>query len=167
MTTLGRSHAARVAALALLTTTLAACEDPGDPYARGASPCGAVNPPILLGTPDRVLTDVALEVQIKGIVMKITVEDPNGTEAFATVTQQMEVFQDPACRTATLRARNQVAAVNTPVTFGTIVREEYYPDLYREIAAAHYWPVRVHFVDVEGNGIEARVRARVLDRIDD
>src|SRR5688500_14503513 len=125
MMNLSLSRAAGVSLLALLTTMLAACEDPNEPYLARTTPCGAVNPPILLGTPDRVLTDVALEVQIKGIVMKITVQDPNGTAAFASVTQQIEVFQDASCRTATLRARNQVVAVNTPVTFGTVVRAEY------------------------------------------
>ena len=154
----------RAAMLVFPITVLTACDDPGEPFQPTASLCGTVSPPILLGVADRVLTDVVLEVQLKGIVMKVTVEDPNGASEFASVMQQMEVFQDPACRTATLEARNQIAAVGTPVTFGTVVRAEFYPDLYHAIAAAYAWPVRFHFVDNDGNAVAARVRARVVDR---
>ena len=167
MTPLVWSRALRGACTVACVLVVAACEDPGEPFAGGASPCGVVSPPLLLGTADRVLTDVALEVQIKGIVMKVIVEDPNGAAGFSGIMQQMEVFQDPACRTATLHAQNQIPAVGTPVTFGTVVRKEYYPDLYAQIASASAWPVRFHFADHEGRVVEARVRARVVDRLDD
>ncbi|HEX6589638.1 MAG TPA: hypothetical protein VF039_11480 [Longimicrobiales bacterium] len=166
MTTSFRSLASRTC-LVVVATFTAGCEDPGEPFVGGGSPCGVVNPPLQLGDDDRVLSDVMLEVQIKGIVMKVVVDDPDGTAEFASVTQQIDVFQDPACRTATLSARNQITAVGTPVTFGTVVRLEYYPDLYQQIAASAAWPVRLHFVDNEGQEIEARVRARVVERRDE
>lgn len=162
-----RSRVLRGAGVILVAANLVACEDPGEPLARGTSPCGLVSPPLLLGAADRVLTDVVLEVQLKGIVMKVLVDDPNGSGDFAGVMQEMEVFQDPACRTQALLARNQIAAVGTPVTFGTVVRAEYHPDLYNEIASAIAWPVGITFVDSAGQGVAARVRARVVDHRDD
>ena len=166
MTTSLRSLARRTC-LVVLAAFTAGCEDPGEPFVGGTSPCGVVSPPLLLGEDDRVLSDVVLEVQLKGIVMKVVVHDPDGPADFAGVMQQMDVFQDQACRTATLSAHNQISAVGTPVTFGTVVRLEYYPDLYHQIAASTAWPVRLHFVDNAGREVDARVRARVVDRRDD
>lgn len=167
MTASVRGRAGRSALPLLFLASLAACEDPGNPYAGGGGPCNSTAPPLALGAADRLLTDVNLEVQIKGIVAKVIVEDPDGLGDFAGVMQRIEVFHNASCMGAPLFAQNQIASTGVPVTFGTVVRAEYYPDLYQAIARANYWPVRVKFTDENGAPIQAMVRARVVDRLDD